>query len=588
MNFGHFKKDLSRIFLLIVRSSPQLALLNTFIVLFQALLPVVSLYIIRILIELVVKQQHVKFSEIIPVIIWFSIVQLITALIGQGSTYVITLYQQKLTDHLSSIVLDKAVSVDLEYYENPVYHDTLHLAQQQSLFRATQLLGNLNSLLLNSLSLLFLTGLFITMQWAYALVFIGLSLPLAVIKWYYSYKLYRLETKFVPLEREANYLHQVLTDVSYAKEVRVFGYGHSFIEKFHSIRSILFKGRKDMNSRLNFFSLMAETTEVVVVAFIFITLAKNAWAGVITAGVFVIYLQGFQRLQSGAKNFLQSLVQIYQQRLFLKDLFTFLDITSHRTPSSGVPFPNGDGGLMIKALSFSYPGTTSNVLHNITVKCLPGKMIAIVGENGSGKSTLVKLLAQLYHTPYGNISINEMAVSDISIKSFRENSAFLFQDFEKYFLTVEENITLGSSKKTDQSKIRRAAQLSGADAFISKLSNGYQTRLGRTFAHSEQLSGGQWQKLALAKIFYNEAKLLVLDEPTSALDAISEHELFINLKELAKQKMVVLISHRLYNIKLADYIYVMHEGKIVEEGDFNVLIDNDGRFKKMYDRQKLD
>jgi ATP-binding cassette, subfamily B, bacterial len=588
INLGYFKKDLYRALLLVWRASPRTALLNMVILLFQSFLPVASLYLIRILVELIAQQRKGGFEEVIPVIVGFSLVQLLIALAGQYAVYITTIYQQKLTDHLSAMVLDKAVSVDLEYYENPVYHDTLHLAQQQSLYRATQLLGNFNALLLNSLSLLFLTGLFVTLHWVYALLFIGLSIPLAAVKWYYAHQLYRQERGFVPLERESSYLHQALTGVSFAKEVRTFGYGPSFIQKFRSIRTLIYKGKKDLNARLTLFSLLAETIEIIIVAVIFVMLARNVWEKTITVGVFVVYLQGFQRLQSAAKNFLQSLVQVFQQRLFLRDLFGFLDIPADRVSSASLPFPDYNKGLYVENLSFTYPGTATPVLDSITLRCPPGNMVAIVGENGSGKSTLVKLLARLYPKYSGTIRVDDMPVSAIATESFREHTVFLFQDFEKYFFTVEENIVLGSAKEKNEKEIEQAARLSGAYSFIQKLSRGYQTRLGRTFSHSEQLSGGQWQKLALARVFYNQAQLMVLDEPTSALDAIAEYDLFMHLKQMAKEKMIVLISHRLYNIKLADYIYVMHEGRIAEEGNFAALIARDGLFKKMYERQKLD
>ena len=212
-------------------------------------------------------------------------------------------------------------------------------------------------------------------------------------------------------------------------------------------------------------------------------------------------------------------------------------------------------------------------------------MIAIVGENGSGKSTFVKLLARLYHLQSGKIEIDDYALNDINIQSFRTKATFLFQDFEKYFFTVEENIALG--EEPDSSRIEWAAKLSGADSFIKKLSNGYKTRMGTIFQGSEQLSGGQWQKIALTRIFYREAQLVVLDEPTSALDANAELKLFENLKNFCGNKMVILITHRLYNLKIADKIYVLDEGQIVQHGTYKALLEEDGLFRKMYNAQQL-
>jgi ATP-binding cassette subfamily B protein len=461
------------------------------------------------------------------------------------------------------------------------------LAQQQSLYKATQLLGIFNSLLVNSLSVFFLIGYFFHLHSLFALLFMVLSIPLAIIKWYSGYELLRLERKFVPLEREASYLHQTLTGVSYAKEVRVFGFGGSFIEKFKTIRKSIHDEKKSLHVKLTWYSLIAESAEIIVMVLIFGLLAKSALEKSITIAVFVIYVTGFQRLQSTSLNFLQSVVQVFQQRIFLKDLFAFFDINVNSRQEGTKPMPTANNELAVKNVSFTYPETSREVLHDVSINCGAGKIVAIVGENGSGKSTLVKLLARLYSLQSGSIAISDEHINDIELKDFRAQSIFLFQDFEKYFLTIEENIALGEAGEIDGAAIENAAKLSGASNFVNRLTKGYKTRMGRLFEGSEQISGGQWQKLVLARIFYKDTKLLVLDEPTSALDATAELEVFTNVKKELGQKMVILITHRLYNLKIADYVYVMEEGRVAEEGTFESLVTKNGAFRKMYDAQKL-
>lgn len=533
-------------------------------------------------------KTNINFNSFIYLIILFGLVQVVQALAGQYAIYIGTIHQQKLTDHISEKVLYKAIETDYAYYENPKYHDTLHLAQQQSLYRFPQLLSSFSMLLQNILSLIFLLTFFFSIHSTFALLFMLLSLPLAAIKWYYGFELIRLERKFAASEREANYLYQTLTGVSYAKEVRVFGFGNAFIQKFKNIRLYIRDGKKKLQLKLNAYSLLAETLEIAAMLLIFYFLAKQTWEKTITIGVFVIYIQGFQRLQSTSKNFLQSLVQIFQQRLFLKDLFIFFDIAKQSNKKADHSFPAIQKGITVKNISFTYPQTKHAVLHNVSINCKPGNIIAIVGENGSGKSTLVKLLARLYPVETGCILLDDVPVDTIAEKDFRVNSIFLFQDFEKYFFTVEENIALGDNDKNITTEnIEKAANLSGADGFISKLSKGYKTRMGRLFEGSEQLSGGQWQKLALSRVFYKDACLIVLDEPTSSIDATAELSIFKNIKERLKDKMVILVTHRLYNLKIADHIYVMQEGCIAEEGSFEKLIEHNGIFKKMYEAQKL-
>lgn len=586
----YFKKDLLRIVQILWNGDRPTALINIFLQFAMALLPVVSLYYIKELIETLMSGTT-QFDVVLKVLLAFGAVQLLLALASQYSTYINTIHQQKITDYLSNKVLNKATEVDYSYYENPAYHDTLHLAQHQSLYKATQLLNNFNALLVNSLSLLFLLLFFISLNSLFALLFIVLSVPLAIIKWYSGYALMQLERKFAPLEREANYLHQTLTGVSSAKEVRVFGFANTFIQKFKTIRQHILQGKTKLHRKLNFYSLIAQSVEIVAMVFIFGLLAKNTLEASITVAVFVVYLQGFQRLQSTSKNFLQALVQIFQQRIFLKDLFTFFDIEVRRETTATLPFPKAKTGLNVQNLSFTYPQTSKSVLKSISLSCAPGEIIAIVGENGSGKSTLVKLLGRLYDVQSGTIKIGDTSLHDISNDSFREQSIFLFQDFEKYFLSIEDNIVLGENiadeRNRDSKRIERAATLSGAHGFISKLSKGYQTRMGRLFRGSEQISGGQWQKLALSRIFYKNTQLVIIDEPTSALDATAEFELFKNIKDELKEKMVILVTHRLYNLKIADYVYVMQEGSITEEGSFESLINKGGAFTKMYQAQKL-
>ncbi|MGE9312041.1 ABC transporter ATP-binding protein [Niabella sp. CJ426] len=580
-------KNIRRSLLLLWQTSSSLALLTLSLHIIQALLPVASLYFIKILVEGVTNKQ--AFSEIVPFIIYFLVTQLLLALTQQYANYIITIYQPRLTDYLSKQVLEKAVSVDYGYYENPAYHDNLHLAQQQSLYRAGMLLTSFTAFITSGFALLFLLLFFISMQSFFALFFIAFSLPLAAIKWYYGIAIMQQERKLAPLERESNYLHQILTGVTFAKETRVFSFGSFFIDKFVNIRRSIRLQKQRLNKKLTHYSLIAEAIEIIAMAIIFAILSRQTIEGAVTLGLFVVYIQGFQNLQHNSKNFLQSIVQIFQQRIFLQDLFLFLDIPLSQKTSNHNPFPLTDSGLTVEKLNFRYTPDSKLVLRDISLQCKPGQIIAIVGQNGSGKSTLIKLLAKLYEANEGQIYFDNTAIEEISEKSYKEQTVFLFQDFEKYFFTIEENIILGEPDATKTiDKIQSAAHAAGAEGLISKLPEGYQTRMGRIFEGSAQLSGGEWQKIALARVFYRDnAQLIVLDEPTSALDAPAEYEIFKQIKAIAKDKMVILITHRLYNLKIADHLYVMENGRIAEEGSFDELIEKNGVFAQLYNMQQL-
>src|SRR5690554_3513035 len=310
----NFKSDLFRILSILWNGDRPTAIINIFLQFALALLPVVSLYYIKELIEALMSGT-LQFDAVLKVLLAFGVVQLLLALANQYATYINTIHQQKITDYLSNKVHHKATVVDYSYYENPTYHDTLHLAQQQSLYNATQLLNHVNALLLNSLSLLFFFHFFLSLNSYFSLLFDFIYVPLAIIKWYSGYALMQLERKFAPLEREAGYLHQTLTGVSYAKEVRVFGFAKAFIHKFNTIRQHILQSKTQLHRKLNVYSLIAQSIEIIAMVFIFGLLAKSTLEASITVAVFVVYLQGFQRLQSTSKSFLQALVQIFQLRI---------------------------------------------------------------------------------------------------------------------------------------------------------------------------------------------------------------------------------------------------------------------------------
>lgn len=583
--FKKILQDYIQILQIIYKASPGNAVSYFVLVLFQSVVPVLSLYITKEIIDIITNPKGHDFNEVVKLVIGFCVLQLISSVCSQLATYVNSLYQQKVGDYLSRRVLDKAISVDFSYYENPVYHDTLHLAQQQAVFKAAQLLNGFSNLLMQFSSVIMIASMLAYYYWQYAVIIMLLSLPLFAVKWFFSRKSFTEETKLAKTERESNYLQQVLTGLSYAKEVRLFGFGKEFISRYSALRKYLFEQRKSIQNKQNFYSVIIEAGEIVLVGFIFLSLAKNTWEQLITPGLFVIYLQGFQKLQSGTKSFLTALVQLFQHRMFIDHLFQFLAIPEKNANEVVVPFPVKPSKLEIKNLHFSYPDTKREILKDISLSCEKGQIIAIVGANGSGKSTLVKLLGKLYDYKEGSIAIDSIPLKNIDKETFRENSVFLFQDFEKYFMSVGESISLGSKEKINIEKLKEAVKNSGANVFIDKMKKGFDTKLGRTFWMGEQLSGGEWQKLALARLFYRDADLVVMDEPTSALDAFSESELYNSLRVWGKEKMIILVSHRLFQLKKADVIYVMKNGCIVEKGDFDTLIAQKSYFCEMFEDQ---
>ena len=553
-----------------------------------ALLPLGLLYITKQLIDLLSNGKG-DFSQIIWLIVFFALIQVAVGIITQWSEYSGIIFQQKVTDSFSEKIITKAAKVDYVYFEKPAFHNTLHLAQQQAVYRVGQLLPAINALMASGLSILFLIAFFISIKAYFFIAVILFAIPISFNKWLQGKKLTNLEFSLAPKEREANYLFQILTGIQWAKELRSFQFGESFGLRLSKLRNYISIEKKKIHQSAFSKNLIVEILEVIVLSaaigyMSFLTLNKT-----MTIGLFVLYLQGFQRMQTSSKAFFQSFLQIFQLRMFFRNLIDFFSLEeTNQQNKSTVSMPDEITVMALENLSFTYPGAKKPILNNISINAKCGQIIAIVGENGAGKTTLVKILSRLYTDYEGTITINNQNVNQFDTASFHDSAAFFFQDYEKYFLEAAQNIHFDlNADSTKEEKAIIAAKQSGADEFVQKLSKDYNTKLGSIFEGSEQLSGGQWQKLALARVFYKKTKLVVLDEPSSSLDAFSELRLYEEIKNNLSDKIVILISHRLYNLKIADFIYVMKDGCIVQEGPFDVLIKSKGLFQDMYEKQRI-
>jgi len=583
-----FNKQITAMLSQIWLIDKKLAFLNLSTKGVLALLPLGLLYITKQLIDILSNGKG-DFSEVIWLIVFFALIQVASGIISQWSDYSNSIFQQKVIDTFSERIVSKASKVDYAFFEKPAFHNTLHLAQQQAVYRVGQLLPAINALMASGLSLLFLIAFFISIKAYFFIAAIFVAIPISFNKWLQGKKLTNLEFSLAPKEREVNYLFQILTGIQWAKELRSFQFGESFGLRLSKLRNYISTEKKKIHESAFSKNLIVEILEVVLLAsaigyMSFLTLNKT-----MTIGLFVLYLQGFQRMQASSKSFFQSFLQIFQLRMFFRNLVEFFSLEeTNQQNKSTASMPEEIKVMKLENIYFTYPESKNPILNNISINAKSGQIVAIVGENGAGKTTLVKILSRLYTTYQGNITINNQNITQFDTSSFYDNSGFFFQDYEKYFLEAIQNIHFDlDPNETIKSNAIAAAKITGADEFINKLSKDYHTKLGSIFEGSEQLSGGQWQKLALARIFYKKTKLVVLDEPSSSLDAFSELRLYEQIKNNLSDKIVILISHRLYNLKIADFIYVMKDGSIVQEGSFDELIKSKGLFQEMYEKQRI-
>ena len=400
--------------------------------------------------------------------------------------------------------------------------------------------------------------------------------------------MYQWQKERTRTERQALYIDWVLTGDIHAKEVRLFGLGDLLIERFSKLHSKLRHEKLSIGRKRSMEDFLAQAGATVAVFASFAFIAYRAVQGNITLGDMVMYFQAFQRGLNSMRDLLGSMASLYEDNLFLTNLFEFLNLEPKvKEPAhpQAVPQPL-QKGIVFEDVRFHYPSSQRKVLEDISFSIAPGETIALVGRNGCGKTTLAKLLCRLYDPDQGAITLDGIDLKQFSIVSLRRNISVLFQDFVKYHMTAKENIWFGNvDQPIDEEKVADAAQKAGVHELIENLPKKYDTLLGKWFEEGEELSRGEWQKVALARTFLRKAQIILLDEPASSLDPRAEHEIFCKFKELTEGKTSLFISHRLSTVKMADRIIVMDKGKIVENGTYEELLQKKGSFACLFDTQ---
>jgi ATP-binding cassette subfamily B protein len=430
--------------------------------------------------------------------------------------------------------------------------------------------------------------LLVWFHWGLALVLLLSTLPGVFVRLRYTGKMYHWKRKRTSTERHSMYLEFILTNSGYAKEIRLFNLGKLFSHRFNKLRQQLYQESLVISTKQAFENLMTQVSSTFAVYGSYAFIAYQTVQGIFTLGDLVMYYQAFQRGQQALRGLWNSLSNLYEDNLFLFNLYEFLDLTPKiREPSHPQPIPRlKQKGIQLNHVSFQYPNSKRKGLEDITLTIQPGEVIALVGENGAGKTTLIKLLCRLYDPTAGRITFEGIDLRDLTTTDFHRQISVVFQDYAKYQMTARENIWLGNiDLDLNNSQIETAAKKSGADEVITRLPKAYDTQLGNWFEQGEELSIGQWQKIALARAFLRDAQLIVLDEPTSALDAQAEAEVFEKFRQLLQGQTAILISHRLSTVKMADCIYLLEQGQIVERGSHEELMQLNGKYAHLFEIQ---
>ena len=587
---GPFSRTVRRALSLVWRSSPTLATASVVVRAIQGLLPLGALYLTKLLIDAVTEGlktpwDDTSLTRILGILAGVAGVAAVSAILSAIAGLVSKIQSEVVTDHMYSVLQAKSVEVDLEYYENARYQDTLHLAQQEAPYRPTAILNALLQMGQNAISLLTMAALLWWMHWGVIPILVLTAIPYFIVKLKQSNQLYAWERERAPLDRKAWYAHMLLTQAGAAKEVRLFDLGHRLRQWFADARSVLRRERIALERRWVFSGCVAQIIGVAGVFGVCSLLVVRTIDGLLTIGDLVICLQAVQRASGYLEGLGQSVSSLYESNLFLTTLDEFLGLQS-RLGASASPrtFPRPiTEGLVFDHVSFQYPHEERVAIRDFTFSIKPGEHVAFVGANGAGKTTLVKLLCRLYDPSGGRITIDGTDLRDYPIADVRGAVSGVFQDFVKFQLSAKDNIALGvGASGVDPFAIVQAAKQAGVHETIERLPNGYESLLGKLFDGGHELSIGEWQKVALARSILRDSQILILDEPTSAMDAKAEAELFERFHELAQGRMAILISHRLSTVKMADRILVVDQGQIVEQGTHDELMARQGLYNSLF------
>ncbi len=498
-----------------------------------------------------------------------------------------SLLANRYTQHVSVRVMEQAARLDLTTYEDPVFYDRLERARVQATDRLAmiQQMGRLFQQVITTL--VFSVALAWASPWLILLLALGV-LPSFIGETHYAFLGYAKNFRQTPAKRQMDYLRQVAGSREGAKEVKLFGLNKFFTERFQALANQIYLEDVTLSrSKLIIGGLLGIIgTLGYYGAYVYVI--WRTLHGAYDIGQFTFLTAAIQQASSNLQQVFSTASGIADQALFLTDLLAFFEMQpTVQSKPNALPAPNPiRRGFEFRNVSFTYPGTERTVLHNFNFTLSPGERIALIGENGQGKTTVVKLITRLYDPTEGQILLDGIDLREYSIEDLHRQIGVIFQDFMRFEMTARENIAVGRiDHPHQQADIEDAAHKSLADTVVDKLAHGYDQVLGRRFEGGVELSGGEWQKMALARAYLRDAQLLILDEPTAALDARSELEVFERFAELTLGKMALLISHRFSTVRMADRIVVLSGGRLIEEGNHQQLMAKNGLYASMFEMQ---
>ena len=577
---------------LVWSAAPRQASLWAVLLVFQGLLPIGAVYLTRLLVNALV--EAVRHSAPVSggryaLLLMAAMAALL--LLGEAARvvgrWVRTAQADRIQDHISRLVHQKSIAVDLAFYDNAEFYDHLHRARAEAGSRPVALLENLGGILQNSITLVSMLAVLAPFGLWLPGALLASTLPALYVVLRHALDQHYWRMRTTADERRTWYYDWVLTAVDTAAEVRLFSLGDHFQSAFQTLRAKLREERLRLVGKQGAAELLAGLFALAAAGAALVWMTWRAFRHEVTLGDLAMFFQAFQQGLRLSRSLLDDAGQLYANMLFLGNLFDFLALEPKElNPARARALPALRQAIRFRGVSFRYRGASRLALRDLDLEIPAGHITAVVGSNGAGKSTLIKLLCRFYDPEDGGIEIDGVDLRTVDLDSLRASITVLFQQPVHYNATVAENIALGDiAPAPDRASIQTAAEAAGAGEIVRNLPSGYDHLLGRWFENGTELSAGEWQRIALARAFLRQAPILVLDEPTSAMDPWAESDWLRRFRQLAAGRTTVLITHRFSTARIADMIYVMSEGQVVERGSHDELISAGGRYAQGWSAQ---